>query len=299
MSDGRSGTHITCPQIGTHRQRGIAAGGSTTVSVPAVSRHESLLARREGTAAQVHSWELVTAVDGPGTRLTVFLSGCPLRCSYCHNPDTMRADSGVFTPLSELVAKLDRYRRIFTATGGGLTISGGEPLFQMEFTRHLLRAAKERGIHTAIDTSGFLGDRVDDELLDDVDLVLLDVKSGDPDTYQQVTGRDLAPTLRFGERLARRGTPMWVRFVAVPGLTTAPDNVRQVAETVAAWQQLGVEAGHAEVIQRVDCLPFHNMGADKWAALGLPYSLAEAVPPTPDEMAAVREPFLARDLTTY
>ncbi len=152
----------------------------------------------------MHSWELVTAVDGPGTRMTTFLAGCPLRCLYCHNPDTMAASRGVPVRAEDLLARIRRYRGVFRATGGGITLSGGEVLQQPAFAARILRGAKEMGIHTALDTSGFLGRNATDELLADVDLVLLDVKAGDEATYHRVTGRRLQPTLDFGRRLGAR-----------------------------------------------------------------------------------------------
>ncbi|NLE98104.1 MAG: pyruvate formate lyase-activating protein [Propionibacterium sp.] len=244
---------------------------------------------RAGELGSVHSWELVTAVDGPGTRMTVFLSGCPLRCLYCHNPDTMAMRNGEPILADELLRRMRRYRGVFRATGGGLTLSGGEVLMQPAYAATLLRGAKEMGIHTAIDTSGFLGAQCTDEMLDDVDLVLLDVKSGDELTYRRVTGRGLQPTIDFGDRLAAKGVETWVRFVLVPGLTDDPANIAQVADIVARWRN----------VARVEVLPFHQMGADKWASLGMEYQLADVEPPSNDDVDAARAIFRARGLTTY
>lgn len=200
------------------------------------ARDARLAAVREGTLGSVHFWELVTAVDGPGTRLTYFLSGCGLRCRYCQNPDTWKLPDGTPTTIEEVKSRIFRYALVLRAAHGGLTVSGGEPLLQAAFLGRMLRYAKELGLHTAVDTSGFLGARVSDALLDDVDLVLLDVKSGLPDTYRMVTGRDLAPTLAFGRRLADRGAKIWIRYVLVPELTDAVDNVDAVADYVAELQ---------------------------------------------------------------
>ena len=237
----------------------------------------------------VHSWELVTAVDGPGTRMTLFLSGCPLRCQYCQNPDTWVQKDGTPTTLTEIVTRIRRYAGVFRATGGGLTISGGEPLQQPAFVARILREAADAGIHTAIDTSGYLGRNATDAMLDDVSLVLLDVKSGIPETYRAVTGRDLQPTIDFGDRLAARDIPVWIRFVLVPGLTDAEDNVDAVAEIVSRWPN----------VQRVEVLPFHQMGASKWDRLGRAYSLAETRAPEPELIERVRQQFRARGLTTF
>nr|WP_241743012.1 pyruvate formate-lyase-activating protein [Microbacterium lacticum] len=266
------------------------------LEVADVSRHERLTAMREGRLGSVHSWELVTAVDGPGTRLTTFLSGCPLQCLYCHNPDTLAMKDGHPVTSDELLARIARYRGVFRATGGGITLSGGEVLMQPAFAARILRGAKELGIHTAIDTSGFLGAAATDAMLEDVDLVLLDVKSGDPDTYRRVTGRDLEPTLAFGRRLAEmpHGPEVWIRFVLVPGLTDDIDNVERVAEYAASLNE--VMPG---TVTRVEVLPFHQMGRDKWAALGRDYQLGDTQPPTPALTERVRDQFRAHGLTTY
>ncbi len=266
------------------------------LEVADVSRHERLTAMREGRLGSVHSWELVTAVDGPGTRLTTFLSGCPLQCLYCHNPDTLAMKDGHPVTSDELLARIARYRGVFRATGGGITLSGGEVLMQPAFAARILRGAKDLGIHTAIDTSGFLGAAATDAMLEDVDLVLLDVKSGDPDTYRRVTGRDLEPTLAFGRRLAEtpHGPEVWIRFVLVPGLTDDIDNVERVAEYAASLNE--VMPG---TVTRVEVLPFHQMGRDKWAALGRDYQLGDTQPPTPALTERVRDQFRAHGLTTY
>ena len=255
-----------------------------------LERHDHLEQVRSGELASMHSWELVTGVDGPGTRMTVFLSGCPLRCLYCHNPDTMFAAKGQPVRLNDLVGRLKRYRRIFRTTGGGLTVSGGEPLMQPAFVGRLLQEAKQLGIHTAIDTSGFLGANASDALLDDLDLVLLDIKSGIPEVYRKATGRELQPTLDFARRLSERGTEeVWIRFVLVPDLTDAVENVEAVAGIV---EQISV-------VTRVEVLPFHQMGRDKWAALKLPYKLADTSPPSKELIERVRNQFRARGITTY
>ena len=264
-----------------------------------VDRVERLAAMREGRLGSVHSWELVTAVDGPGTRMTVFLSGCPLRCLYCQNPDTLAMRDGHPVFAEEVLARVARYAPIFRATGGGLTLSGGEVLMQPAFAARLLRGAKELGVHTAIDTSGFLGANATDAMLADTDLVLLDVKSGDPETYRRVTGRDLEPTLEFGERLARRGLheaapDVWLRFVLVPGLTDDPGNVDEVAEYAASLEQI-----RPGTVSRVEVLPFHQMGRAKWAEAGRAYELADVQAPEPALVERVRGQFRARGLTTY
>jgi len=236
----------------------------------------------------VHSFDISTGVDGPGTRFVAFLAGCPLRCQYCHSPDTWYQRNGEPTTVDELAIQIRRYERFIKVAGGGVTLSGGEPLQQPAFVREVLTRCKAMGLHTALDTSGFLGDRADDALLDAVDLVLLDVKSGDPDTYRRVTrtGR-LEPTIRFARRLGGRGTPIWVRFVLVPGLTDDPANVDAVADIVAGLP----------TVERVEVLPFHRLGAAKYAALGLDFPLAATEPPGAELLDRVRGQFRARGLT--
>ncbi len=252
-------------------------------------RHAELEGIRDGSVASVHSWELVTAVDGPGTRMTLFLNGCPLRCQYCQNPDTWRMRDGTITRLDEIMERVAHYKSVFDVTGGGLTVSGGEPLMQPAFVRRLFAACRAAGIHTALDTSGFLGRKASDELLDNTDLVLLDVKSGLPATYRAVTGVDLQPTIDFGDRLAERGVASWIRFVLVPGLTDSIENVGAVADIVARWS----------TVQRVEVLPFHQMGESKWERLGIDYTLRDTTPPAEALVERVRGQFRARGLLTF
>ena len=248
------------------------------------------LAASEGLAdnstGSVHSWDLVTGADGPGTRMTLFMAGCGLRCQYCHNPDTWRMKDGVRHTVDEVLARVTRYATVMKVTGGGLTISGGEPLLQSKFVTQVFRRAHDLNIHTCLDTAGLLGARLSDDDLNYIDMVLLDIKSGLPDTYRRVTGRPLQPTLDFAQRLSRLGKTMWVRFVLVPGLTDAEDNVEAIAQFVKTLD--GVE--------RLEVLPFHQMGRAKWEATGEPYMLAETQPPTKELIERVRSQFAAHGL---
>jgi pyruvate formate lyase activating enzyme len=230
----------------------------------------------EGTYGWLHSYETGSTVDGPGVRVMLFMSGCLLRCLYCHNPDTWHLKDGTKIELPQAIRRLADFAPALRAMGGGLTISGGEPLVQVEFTRGLIAAAKRMGLHTALDTSGYLGDRVDDDYLQHVDLVLLDIKSGDPDTYRKVTGVDPEPTLRFARRLSAMKKAVWVRYVLVPGLSDEPDNIRSVATFVAPMTN----------VEWVEVLPFHQMGEFKWKSLGLDYRLAETPAPTHEQVQA-------------
>src|SRR3954465_10553523 len=171
---------------------------SKSPDAPAIEGYEGTTA----TDGWVHSYETGSTVDGPGVRLMLFMSGCFLRCQFCHNPDTWHLKDGTRVDLAHAMRRLGDFAPALRAMGGGLTISGGEPLVQLGFTRGVFAAADEVGLQTALDPSGFLGHRADDNYLKNVDLVLLDIKSGDPDTYRRVTGVELKPTPRFAERLA-------------------------------------------------------------------------------------------------
>ncbi|OFN79419.1 pyruvate formate-lyase 1-activating enzyme [Corynebacterium sp. HMSC070E08] len=289
MADGITGVVHLNPEEG-EKVRGAAAGLGTDNDLDGYTRPELMQARRSGDVALVHSWELVTAVDGPGTRMTMFMSGCPLRCQYCHNPDTMEMKVGTLERIEDVVKRIKRYKPVFKASGGGLTISGGEPLFQIAFARRVLKEVHDAGIHTTIDTSGYLGARLRDEDLDNIDLVLLDVKSGDEETYKKVTRRELQPTIDFGDRLNAIGKPVWIRFVVVPGLTDGPENVANVAKIVSRWKSN---------VERVEVLPFHNMGADKWHELGYPYTLEDTKPPKPEDVEEIREVFRKEGFVVY
>jgi pyruvate formate lyase activating enzyme len=234
-----------------------------------------------------HSYEITGAVNGPGVRFTLFLSGCPLRCQYCENPDTWSMRNGRRVTMGRMVDEIAKYAEFVTTAHGGITVSGGEPMLQIRFLEALLgRCKNDLLLHTAVDTSGYLGARASDDLLDLVDLFLLDIKSGDPDTYRLVTSGELDPTLRFARRLSEHGSHMWVRFVLVPGLTDAPENVEAVAAFTATLS--GVD--------RVEVLPFHQLGAAKWAELGLAYQLDGVSPPSDALVRRVEAQFRAHGL---
>ncbi|MGC5243294.1 pyruvate formate-lyase-activating protein [Streptomyces albogriseolus] len=243
----------------------------------------------EPVTGRIHSWDLSTGVDGPGTRFVLFLSGCPLRCLYCANPDTWHMRDGEPATVDEVMAEIEKYRGFVTTAGGGVTLTGGEALLQPVFTAALLRRCKELGLHTALDTSGFLDARATDELLADTDLVLLDVKSFDARTYRKLTGGDLAPTLDFAARLDRLGKRVWIRYVLVPGWTDDEDAVEGLAGFLSG---LGC-------VERVDILPFHKLGAAKYEALGVPFTLRDT--PVPDRalVERVRAQFRGHGLAAH
>lgn len=234
-----------------------------------------------GTFGYAHSYETSSRYDGPGVRVVLFLSGCLLRCSYCHNPDTWHLKDGTRVSVQTVLDRLKSFAPALRSLDGGLTISGGEPMVQMEFTRRILAGAKDMGLHTAIETSGYLGDRVDDRFLSALDLVLLDIKSSDPETYRRVTGRELDPTLRFAERLAGLGKRAWIRFTLVSGHTDEPANVDGIARFVAPMKN----------VEWVEVQPFHQMGAFKWKAMGLEYKHNDTKPPSLELIARVIKQF--------
>lgn len=235
----------------------------------------------------IHSVETAGTVDGPGMRFVVFVTGCPLRCLYCHNPDSRNLKDGKLTKASEIVHEASQYADFIKRTGGGITVSGGEPLFQQKFVTAVLQGCKDLGIHTALDTSGYLGKMVRQELLDATDLVLLDIKSFDPATHQRVTGKALEPTLDFARLLAAQKKPMWVRCVIVPDLT---DNLDDLGRLANFLKDLGN-------VQKVEVLPFHKMGEAKWKALGLTYELSDTLPPSAELIHTIHGIFTERGLS--
>ncbi len=236
----------------------------------------------------VHSSETTSGVNGPGLRYTVFLSGCPLRCLYCHNPDTQTMRLGERTTVNRVIAEVGRYRA-FISRGGGLTVTGGEPLLQPAFVEDLFVGVKQRyDLHTALDTSANGGHRASDRLLDHTDLVLLDIKAGNAALYERVSGGgDLRDVLDFSARLVERKVHMWIRFVLVPGLTDGPQQIGEVADLA---RDLG------EVVDRVEVLPYHRLGVDKYAALGRAYPLLGTPPPTRESVEQALAIFRERGL---
>jgi pyruvate formate lyase activating enzyme len=217
----------------------------------------------------LHSFTTGSTVDGPGVRVVGWTTGCQFRCLYCHNPDTWNMSNGIPVALPRATEELRKYRRGLAAMSGGFTLSGGEPLMQDRFVVKLLAAAKGMGIHTALDTNGALGARLSVADLEHIDLVLLDLKSWSPELHRKVTGMEVGPVLEFARRLAACRIPIWVRFVLVPGLTDGTENIAQIARFSAGLGN----------VQRVDVLPFHQMGRFKWKELKLDYTLEGVQPP--------------------
>ncbi|HXP95288.1 MAG TPA: pyruvate formate-lyase-activating protein [Telmatospirillum sp.] len=235
----------------------------------------------------LHSVESGAAVDGPGMRFVFFVSGCQFRCQYCHNPDSWKLHNGRPVSLDQAMDEVRPYAG-FLRIAGGVTISGGEPLMQAPFVGALFAKIKtELGLHTALDTQGFLAANVADDWFDPVDLVLLDIKQMDPAKYLALTGQPLQPTLDFARRLVRLGKKIWIRYVLVPGIT---DNDTDIISLVDFVLSLG------SAVERVEVLPFHQMGAHKWESLGMTYPLALTPTPSAEQMRQARGLFSSRGL---
>ena len=242
-----------------------------------------------GDVGFLHSFTTGATVDGPGVRVVAWTSGCMWRCLYCHNPDTWTMTNGMPVPVSRALEELRKYRTGLQVMSGGFTLSGGEPLMQQKFAVKLLGAAHEMGIHTALDTNGYWGHRLSDADLDNIDLVLLDIKSWDPAGHRRLTGMDIEPVLSFAKHLAARKKPIWVRFVLVPGLTDDPDDIAHIAGFAASLGN----------VERVDVLPFHQMGKFKWKELGIEYQLGDFQPPAPELIESVCGQFRSLGLKAY
>lgn len=237
----------------------------------------------------VHSFTTGSAVDGPGMRVVVWLTGCQFRCVFCHNPDTWKLHNGIPVPLARAVEEVRKYRNALATTRGGLTVSGGEPLLQHRFVLRLFTTLRESGIHTALDTNGYLGDHLSDAELQECDLVMLGMKAFDAELHRRVTGMDNGPVMAFARRLAERRRPVWLRYVLVPNLTDDAEDVGRVARFAA-------DLGNVE---RVELLPFHQLGSFKWEQLGMPYALKETEPPTPEQIGQAAAIFRAEGLEVH
>ncbi|HEY7284102.1 MAG TPA: pyruvate formate-lyase-activating protein [Vicinamibacterales bacterium] len=237
----------------------------------------------------LHSFTTGSTVDGPGVRVVAWTTGCMYRCLYCHNPDTWTMSNGIPVTVARATEQLRKYRQGLKVMSGGFTLSGGEALMQDRFAVKLFAAARQMGIHTALDTNGYLGDRLSDEELDTIDLVLLDIKTWDPERHRTLTGMDPEPTLAFARRLAAGNRPIWLRFVLVPGYTDDPDDISHIASFCAGLGN----------VRRVDVLPFHQMGRYKWEKLKLNYQLGRVEAPPPEAVDRTIGIFRAAGLTAY
>lgn len=233
---------------------------------------------------RIHSIESFGTVDGPGVRLVVFLQGCPMRCLYCHNPDTWKMDGGTEMSVDDILKRYEENLAFYTK--GGITVTGGEPLVQIGFVTELFEAAKSRRIHTCLDTSGITYrpespecTRRFDRLIRVTDLVMLDIKQIDPEAHRHLTGQNLEPILAFAQYLDEKSVPVWIRHVVVPGITYKQDLL----------YRLGRFVGTLHNVQALDVLPYHDMGKAKYQRLGLPYPLEKVKPLGKEEAQAARQ----------
>lgn len=226
---------------------------------------------------RIHSLESFGTVDGPGIRFVVFMQGCPLRCQFCHNPDTWDVNKGTeYTP-DDLMREILKYKSYMDYSGGGVTFTGGEPLLQAEFILEVSKMCKNKGISVAIDTSGFIYNDTVKELMDYTDLVLLDIKNYDPLVYETVTGVSLSPTLKFLELLKELNKTTWIRYVLVPQLTDNLDSIRKLSAYLDEYPN----------VEKIELLAFHKMGEYKWKELGLEYKLYDTKEPDKELMEEV------------
>lgn len=230
--------------------------------------------------ARYHSYESCGTVDGPGIRFILFLQGCLMRCKYCHNRDTWDLDGGKEITVEELMKEVVTYKHFMRATGGGVTASGGEAVLQAEFVKEWFKACKAEGIHTCLDTNGFVRhyDQTIDELIDNTDIVLLDLKQLNDKIHQNLIGVPNKRTLEFAQYLAKRNQPTWIRYVVVPGYTDDDDSVHRLGQFIKDMKN----------IEKMELLPYHRLGAHKWETLGYKYELEHVQPPSKESLEHIK-----------
>ena len=227
----------------------------------------------------VHSVETFGAIDGPGIRYVVFMQGCPIRCIYCHNPDSWKPKTGQQTTVNQIVKNIKPY--INYISNGGVTISGGEPLLQPRFVLKLIKKLKKLNLHVALDTAGTLPLVISKPVIDASDLILLDIKSLDNNMCTTVTGSPNTNTLSTLDYCEHTGKDVWIRHVVVPGYTLNFDMLKQLAQYLTKYK----------CVKNIDLLAFHKMGEYKWKELGYDYKLTETPAPTAEEMQKARQIF--------
>lgn len=233
---------------------------------------------------RVHSTESFGSVDGPGIRFIIFLKGCAMRCQYCHNPDTWKTEGGQLMTANELLDRAERYRA-YWGEQGGITVSGGEALLQIDFLIELFEEAHHRGINTCLDTAGqpFRNNEAYlqkfDRLMDSTDLVLLDLKHMDDEAHRRLTGFSNANILQLAQHLSNRATPVWIRHVLVPGITDSDDHLHRMADFIHSLKN----------VAKVEVLPYHTLGIFKWQNLGLTYELSDVTTPTNEQVRHAEE----------
>lgn len=228
---------------------------------------------------KIHSFETMGALDGPGLRFIVFMQGCPLRCVYCHNPDTWDLDLGEEIDSSEVIRRVQRFAPYFKNKKGGVTLSGGEPLLQAKFCKEIFKELREKGIHTALDTSGCILNEEVEELLEYTDLVILDIKHANQKKFKDITGRSMDNTLAFLRLINNLNIPLWIRQVVVPGINDFEEDIEELSNLLK----------EVKTIERTELLPYHRMGVQKWENIGLKYTLEEIEEPTEEKMESLRE----------
>ena len=246
-------------------------------------------ALESGDMGFLHSFTTGSTVDGPGVRVVAWTTGCGWRCRYCHNPDTWTMRNGYPISVAKAAEEIGKYRHGLKVMAGGLTVSGGEPLMQNRFVVKLLTAAKKMGVHTTIESNGFFGERLSDWDLEQIDLVMLGIKTWGKERHEELTGRDIEPTLAFARRLAAHKRKIWVRFVLVPNLTDDLGEIGKIAEFAAGLGN----------VERVEVLPFHQMGRYKWHERGIRYHLEKTEPPTTESVDRALEVFRSAGLEAY
>ncbi|MDE6104316.1 MAG: pyruvate formate lyase-activating protein [Clostridia bacterium] len=233
---------------------------------------------------KIHSFESFGTVDGPGTRFVIFMQGCPMRCKYCHNPDTWNLNGGKEYSAQEVAQTVLKYKSYLSR--GGVTVSGGEPLLQIQFVTELFTILKQHGIHTAVDTSGITFDKTDkqsvslhEKLLEVTDLVLLDIKHIDDTEHKRLTGFSNSHALDFAKFLSDRGIPVWIRYVLVDGITDNDEYLKSLKQFIDTLKN----------VQAVEVLPYHGMGETKYKKLGIKYALEGMKPPSAERIANARK----------
>lgn len=235
---------------------------------------------------RIHSIESFGTLDGPGIRAVIFMQGCPLRCKYCHNPDTWDVNGGTEISADEIIKKLNNFKTYYEFSGGGVTLSGGEPLMQPDFCREILKQCKEHGIHTAVDTSGFCNEYALKAVIPYTDLFILDIKHIDPFKHRFITGKDNKKVFKTLNFLNEHNKTLWIRHIIVPGLTDDIVCLNKMAGFLSSYSS----------IEQIELLPYHNMGVHKWKKLGLKYALENTIPPPKHVIEKFKSVFSSRGL---
>lgn len=228
---------------------------------------------------RVHSFETFGTVDGPGIRFIVFMQGCPLRCIYCHNKDTWDVRGGNEYTADQVVSEMKKYMSYIKFSGGGITVTGGEPTLQSEFVAEVFKKCREIGVHTALDTSGFTDIDKVEGLLAYTDLVLLDIKHAVDEKHRQITGVGNEKIIKFARYLTKKKMPVWIRYVLIPGYTDGEEDLHLAAEFIKELKS----------VEKIEVLPYHNMGAFKWDKMGEKYPLEGVEPPSVEQVNKAKE----------